>query len=168
MENNPNKVILHHDGVSRSGDSFDVINQAHADRGFPKSQLGFFVGYHYFIERSGAIRQAREHSEEGAHAIGENHSSIGIGLAGNFDEELPTQAQVDSLGTLLYQMRLEFGINENKIFPHRKYADKTCFGTKLPDEWGGLVLNYYMAKLNAGAANDVCENFKDLLSPLTQ
>lgn len=147
MKNIPNKIILHHDGVSRSGDSFDVINAFHKDRFNMLSSLGFYVGYHYLIEKTGAIRQARADDEDGAHTKGQNNSSIGICLAGNFDVDVPTMAQVESLGVLLLSLTSAYKISHSAIYPHRMFAAKTCFGMKLPDDWGQRVVRYREAKL---------------------
>lgn len=112
-----------------------------------RSSLGFYVGYHYLIEKTGAIRQARADDDEGAHTIGQNLKSIGICLAGNFDVDVPTMAQVESLGALLLALTVIHKIRENQIFPHRMFSEKSCFGKKLPDDWGVWVLKYRKAKL---------------------
>lgn len=137
--NTPKCIIVHHDGVSREGHSFDVVNEYHKSKGFPISRRGYFVGYHYWIERDGTTIQARSHDEEGAHCVGLNTSSIGIGLAGNFDVELPTAAQVEALAILLSSIRTVYSIPYAAILPHRKFADKTCFGSRLPDGWAATV-----------------------------
>ncbi len=111
------------------------------------STLGFYVGYQYIIEKTGAIRQARADDEEGAHTLGENTRSIGIMLAGNFDADVPTWPQIESLGILLETLIKAHNIKEDQIFPHRAFATKSCYGTKLPDNWGKLVLDYRKAKL---------------------
>lgn len=140
MPNTPRKLIIHHDGASRSGDSFDVINAYHKGLGFPISSLGYFVGYQYLIERSGKLRQAREDNEIGAHTVGENATSIGICLAGNFDIESPTPAQVATLGQLMLALVETYNIPDTAIYPHRQYAKKSCYGSRLHDLWAREVL----------------------------
>ena len=139
MENRPDKIIVHHDGVSRQSPSFGIVNEYHKSRDFPRSSLGFFVGYHYWIERDGLLLQARNDAEIGAHTVGENLSSIGIGLAGNFDAEDPTEAQVQVLGALLARLSTRYNIPATRIFPHRKFATKTCYGLRLHDNWAAIV-----------------------------
>lgn len=149
MENRPDKIVVHHDGVSRVGPSFDIINKFHEGRDFPLSTLGFHVGYHYWIERDGSLIQARAEGDEGAHTVGQNFSSIGIGLAGNFDEELPTPAQRTTLAALLSRLCGKYGINADHIFPHRRFATKTCYGRKLNDVWAAcLYLEYEITRLS--------------------
>ena len=89
----PKRVIFHHTAAAINGAQFDKVNQWHKAKGFPLSSLSWYVGYHYFIERNGLTRQAREETEIGAHDQGENVDSIGICLAGDFNTERPTEAQ---------------------------------------------------------------------------
>lgn len=137
--NDPKLIIVHHDGVSRAGPSFDIVNEYHKHKDFPVSRRGFYVGYHLWIERDGTVRHPRDFDEEGAHTVGQNLSSIGIGLAGNFDTELPTREQVAALGIMLSDLRKQFGLPYAAIVPHRKFAQKTCYGSKLPDGWAAVV-----------------------------
>lgn len=97
------KWVIHHSADSSDGNQFDKINASHKARGFPISSIGFYVGYQAVIEKSGEIRRARGWDERGAHTDGAcdgehcNVSAIGICLAGNFEFEEPTQAQLDTL-----------------------------------------------------------------------
>ena len=144
----PSQVIVHHDGVSRKGPSFDIVNQYHETQRFPKSSLGFFVGYHFWIERNGLLRQARSETEIGAHAQGQNYTALGIGLAGNFDKEMPTKEQIATLGQLLSRLCFTYSIPHDRIFPHRHYASKTCYGSLLDATWAqGVFLQYEQARI---------------------
>ncbi len=138
MANRPNKIIVHHDGVSRVGPSFGVVNEYHQSLRFPKSTLGFYCGYHYWIERDGSLRQARCDDEPGAHTVGQNWSSIGIGLAGNFDVAMPSPEQEKALGDLVFQLCTEHKILFTAVYPHRMYAEKSCYGANLHDQWAAL------------------------------
>lgn len=155
MRNEPIKIILHHDGVSRSGPSFDIVNHFHQSKEFPLSSLGFYVGYHYWIEKDGSTRQARADEDIGAHTVGQNNISIGIGLAGNFDVEQPTNEQISSLGKLLSELVTFHKIEKDHIYPHRKFAEKTCFGSKLPDNWGVLVLESYLSTKHQTSIDEI-------------
>lgn len=137
--NNPQVIIVHHDGVSRAGHSFDIINDYHRSRGFPVSSLGYYGGYHYLIERDGLLRVYRQEREIGAHTVGMNASSIGICLAGNMDIENVTEHQIATLGPLLCDIASRYGIDYQHIHPHRRYAQKTCYGSRLSDNWAAIV-----------------------------
>lgn len=140
--NVPVKIIVHHTADSSAGPQFDKVDEYHKQRGFYRSSMGYYVGYHYLIERDGSVRQAKEDHEEGCHTIGENISSLGICLSGNFDIELPSQEQIDALGRLMVSKIAQLNIAEEAVFPHRKYAIKDCYGTRLTDIWARCVLLY--------------------------
>src|SRR4051794_17117722 len=100
-------IILHHSDFSSPDPQFEKINQWHRFRGFPKSKLGFYVGYQYVVERTGEVRQGRGEDEVGAHTLSTNPrypnlnvTGIGICLAGDFTKESPADAQTASLRTL--------------------------------------------------------------------
>ena len=149
MQNNkPIYLIVHHTGGSNADPLNDSSNftfkqcdlQHKNDPNINsqppvKSSLGFYCAYHYYIEKDGALYQARADTEGGAHCKGYNFSSIGICLAGNFDATLPTDAQKKTLQKLLLQKSQQFGISIQNVLPHRRFASKTCFGRKLPDDW---------------------------------
>lgn len=142
MSNKPTFLIVHHTGgtdanplADTSHHTFDMVNDYHRQLWGFKSSLGYYIGYHFFIDKKGVITQGRADMDEGAHTIGYNKQSIGICLAGNFDATLPTKAQIDALRGLLIQLMNKHGIAAANIVPHRKFAKKTCYGTKLTDSW---------------------------------
>lgn len=135
MVNNPTKIIWHHTAVASDSDQFVGINNSHKRRNFPKSSLGFFVGYHYVIEHSGKVRQARQETEIGAHDRGENVGSIGIALTGHFNFSYPSQAQKKAAKKLVSELMDRWGISADQIEPHRTNDATDCPGTLLPDNW---------------------------------
>lgn len=146
--NNVQWLICHHAGGSdlnplqdSSNYTFDQCNQDHKVRFNFISSLGYYVGYQYFIDKQGIIKQSRADSEEGAHTIGLNTSSLGICLAGNFDATLPTDAQIATLKKWINDKAKQYNIAKDHIVPHRHFAVKTCYGNKLPDDWASNLLN---------------------------
>lgn len=138
----PKAIICHHSGGTdlnplqdSSNYTVEQCNQDHKLRFDFKSSLGWWVGYQYFIDRQGQLTQCRLDTEEGAHTIGQNDSSIGICLAGNFDVTLPTFEQKLALKNLLIKKTKEWNIDPKDIYPHRHFASKTCYGTLLADSW---------------------------------
>lgn len=122
---------------------FDVVNTYHQQRLFDKSSLGFYVGYHYFIEKSGKLIQARADTDEGMHTIGFNLKSLACCLAGNGDVELPTPAQVETLKRWLNEKAKQYNIPKEKIKPHRLFLghnEKTCYGKLLKDDWATSLI----------------------------
>ena len=140
--NKPQWIIVHHEAppVTTNSPRFGVVNEYHKLKGFPKSSLGYFCGYHLFIEKSGLVWKAREDFDIGAHTIGYNDKSLGVCLAGNFDIEMPTEAQKTALRSVLKEKTIQYGILPLNIVPHRKFSQKTCYGSKLPDTWAADLL----------------------------
>ena len=65
-----------------------------------------------------------------------NYKSIGIAMDGNFDIELPTPEQVNTLTTLLKRLMKKYSIPANRIYTHRHFAGyKSCPGKKLSSDW---------------------------------
>lgn len=142
-------LIIHHVGgidsnakASTQNQTFEQVNEYHRQKWDFKSSLGFFIGYHYFIDKSGKITQGRADTDEGAHCIGFNTASLGISLAGNFDKgvDTPTEAQINSLKKLLKEKQAVYNIPISNIVAHRKFAVKTCYGNSLTDTWARDLL----------------------------
>lgn len=145
---NPLWIVCHHAGGSDANPMQDSsrytvsqCNQDHKIRFNMRSSFGYYVGYQYVITYDGVITQCRRDDEEGAHTVGRNSDSIGILLCGNFDATLPTKAQEVALKGLLERKMKEWNIPLSNIVPHRKFASKTCFGRKLPDDWAQKLVS---------------------------
>lgn len=135
-ENKPEWLIIHHTGgtsteplADTSHHTLEIVNKYHKSLGWE------MIGYHYFIEKGGALRKGRPEHYHGAHTLGYNRKSIGICLAGNFDLTLPTEEQITTLTGLLTALKKAYSIPSENIVPHRKFAKKTCYGSKLADNW---------------------------------
>ncbi len=143
MDFKPNRIIWHHSANDSSEPQFMQINDWHKDRDFPLSSMGFYVGYHYVIEKDGTIKQARKETEIGAHDQGENINSIGICLAGNFNLKVPTLEQEISIARLIKEIRGRHNIPITRIEPHRYDDDTDCPGKLLKDNW---AINQYLKR----------------------
>lgn len=131
--NKPTVVITHH-AVSLKTHTVSDVDNWHRQRwpGFV-SRAGYHVGYHYVIEWDGTVTQTRQHNEEGAHTIGMNTSSIGVCFMGNFDLHLPSEWQMKSWYVLYQKLKKEYP--NIPTYPHRKYANKSCHGKLLSDDY---------------------------------
>ena len=149
--NKPSKVITHTAASSTTATQFDC-DVWHKERwpGFtskvfvnPKTGIGWHVGYHIWINWDGSWVQTRAFYEEGAHCLGQNTSSIGVCFAGNGDIHEPSDAQVKAWREEVWpQIHNAFpAIKTNNIYPHRKYANKTCHGSLLSDTYYADVLH---------------------------
>lgn len=147
MKNSVKWIVVHHCGgtdsdplADTSEQSFGVVNEYHRQKWNFRSSLGYYIGYHYYIDKKGKVTQGRADTDEGAHTIGMNTESIGICLAGNFDVTMPTIAQIEALKSLVEKKMEEYGIPMDKVVPHRRFANKTCFGRNLLDNWVQTLL----------------------------
>lgn len=139
----PRRIIWHHSADLAPIDQLDKINAYHKMRDFPISSLGYYVGYHWLIEKDGTVIQTRKETEVGAHDAGENADSLGICLAGNFDIELPSELQIAATTKLLGQIRNRWSIKITRIEPHRWDDETNCPGQLIDDDW---LINQYIAR----------------------
>ena len=154
--NKPNKIITHHTGGSDTAPLADTswataedIDSWHKARwpGFTSKQFNnkagkpYHVGYHFVIHSDGTVVQTRGYDEEGAHCIGQNTSSIGVCFSGNFDVTMPTRAQEKAWKTLYKRLHKDLGILPTRIYPHRRFATKTCHGKLLSDDHFSHLVN---------------------------
>lgn len=118
----PKQIIIHH---THNPDLTTVsTHQLHIDR---FKWAG--IGYNFFIEKNGDIYVGRG-MHVGAHAKGHNKDSIGIALAGNFDETRPTKVQLEALIDLTIDFMYKYDIEPSKIMGHRELdgVEKSCPG----------------------------------------
>lgn len=125
-----NNIIVHHSASKRDTTSFEQINQYHKQKWNFKSSLGFYAGYHYFIDSNGRVTQARDDNEEGAHCKGYNNN-IGICLAGNFNDEKPADEQIFALRDLLRRLTTKHNLTANNIIGHRDVGNTACPGSNI-------------------------------------
>lgn len=149
METNnfPKMIIVHHSGgtdanplADTSNHTIAIIREAHKARGFYDPVSKESVGYHWFIDKKGKVFAGRPEFRNGAHTTGYNTKSIGICLAGNFDFSLPTESQIQALTKLMGEIMSRYAIPASEIYPHRKFAKKTCYGTRLSDTWASELM----------------------------
>lgn len=121
-------IVLHHTGNQNDDDlSAQEINASHQAQGWA------CIGYHYVIRKNGTIEEGRPHWTIGAHAYGENSHTIGIHVCGNFETEIPTSAQIESLAMLLANLCTDYGlpVDRQHIVGHRELMPTACPGNNL-------------------------------------
>jgi uncharacterized protein YgiM (DUF1202 family) len=121
--NKPNKAILHHsstkDNVVLS--SFDAIKNYHIHtKGWND------IGYHFvleYVKGKIVVRPGRALTTVGAHTQGQNETSVGICIVGDFDKDTPTEEMYKEVAKLCKSLGMKV------IEPHNKYATyKSCPG----------------------------------------
>jgi hypothetical protein len=90
------------------------------------------VAYHLLIGIDGTVYQGRDPAYEGD--TGTTYDTTGhflVVVEGNFDHDKPTQAQVESLTTVLAGASKQYGVSPSTLSGHRDHAATTCPGTHL-------------------------------------
>jgi len=129
-------LVVHH---SDSGDvSAKTIDEWHRSRGF----VG--IGYHYVIRQDGSVEQGRPSNKVGAHAQGFNQRSLGVVLAGDFTEDVPSPAQFDALVSLLRSLKGQYPAAQ--VVRHRDLMATSCPGTAFP--WDELMKRLEAKKMD--------------------
>ena len=94
------------------------------------------IGYNWVDEKDGKLVKGRDEKKDGAHCLGQNSQSIGICLSGNFDLTFPTKEQLETFKVFYRDLIKRYpNITPDKIYPHRKFANKTCYGKNIPDDF---------------------------------
>ena len=97
------------------------------------------IGYHFGLERVGGdlqVQVGRPLSKTGAHAVGFNHTHIGVCIVGNFDKAAPEKEVLDCAARLVRNIMYTFRLSHQAILGHRETfalrgvpVEKTCPGT---------------------------------------
>lgn len=117
------RIIIHHTAGSL-GDTIQAVHQSHLNQGW----VG--CGYHYFIAADGSIAKGRPNEAIGAHCYGYNSDSLGVVLAGNFEREKPTAAQLESLRYIVALLRVNYP-QVIEVYGHEHYLPTACPGANL-------------------------------------
>ncbi len=89
------------------------------------------IAYHFIIDYAGRIWAGRPLCYMGAHVSGFNENNLGIMLLGNFEEQRPAPAQVQSLCALIKAAQNTWRIPAAGVFGHRDLGRSLCPGANL-------------------------------------
>lgn len=140
-------IVIHHVGIPDGDTPAAAIHRAHLANGWAG------IGYHYVIRKNGVIERGRPLAVVGAHAYGKNYHTVGINVTGNFDKEVPTDAQMKSLTELVTALCRIYHIDPGPatIVGHRDVNSTDCPGKNLyrllPQLRDDVELNIYAEKL---------------------
>jgi len=124
----PIGIVVHHTVTDKNISPEDL-------RAIFKSRFGVdYIGYNYYIRGNGEV-----HSDIGPEGIGihnnignlNNTNSVGISLAGNFEEEEPTNEQLNALSNLIKELQSKYNIPDSNIVGHRDMKSTACPGQNL-------------------------------------
>jgi hypothetical protein len=133
----PTKITIHHDGMSpfagtsRStvADRIELIRVSHLKR--DGGNRWGDIGYHFVVDRSGRVWQARPVSYQGAHVKHQNQANVGVLCLGNFEEQSPSRNQVRRLETLIVELRARYRVPVSRVYTHRELDSTKCPGRNL-------------------------------------
>jgi len=141
------QYAIHHTAVSREVNKTQLyaVDRYHKDTSpynylGHASSLGWWVAYNYFIDVDGTVTYTRAVGEETIANKGHNCdvasrcNTVSICLAGDFNRELLTDAQIISLGKLAEKLELEYP-NIKHTFHRDIQSGRTCPGTLFTEDY---------------------------------
>ena len=128
-------ITIHHDGMApffeidqtSTAARIEAIRRAHRGRGWGD------IGYHFVVDRAGRVWEARPISYQGAHVKDHNHANIGVVALGNFDQQQPSRAQLNTVQHLLGELMSSYRVPTSRVRTHQEWAATACPGRFLQD-----------------------------------
>lgn len=122
-----NTIVIHHSSMYEDDDvsTMQAIQDLHmGSRGWAD------IGYHFGIGKNGVVYEGRSVQVRGTHTEGHNTGTLGICLLGNFEEEIPTIAQLNSAQEMVNWLALRLRMTH--LAAHRDFNSITqCPGKNL-------------------------------------
>lgn len=114
-------IILHHACYNGDVEGIDRIH---------KNKDWTCIGYHFYVRKDGSIYRGRKEDTVGAHAYGSNTTSIGICAEGNFETDVMSAEQKNSIIELVGYLKGKYGIS--KVIKHSDVCATACPGKNYP------------------------------------
>lgn len=126
-------ITVHHDGMdpfygnsrASAAERLEVIRRSHRNKGWGD------IGYHFVIDRGGRVWEARHRYFQGAHVKDHNEGNLGVMAMGNFDLQMPTNAQFEGLGRHVKLLMQMYNVPARNIRTHQEWAVTACPGRQL-------------------------------------
>jgi hypothetical protein len=117
-------IAIHHSAATASV-SPEAIAKYHVSKDWPG------IGYHFYIMPDGAIYQTNKLETVSYQVYDNNDYTIGICLAGIFNESIPTQMQIAQTGHLVAWLMQQLHIGLDHVLGHKEYPNNStaCPGT---------------------------------------
>ena len=128
----PKHIMVHYEAGNLG---FNGVNRYHRMLWGFKSSLGFYCGYHDFMELDAKIYKARADNEEAAHCVEPgrpgywNKNALSICVMGDntkFTEEMKSE-----LRKYLDKKRIKHGIPYSEVYTHEEIKPTVCPGSKI-------------------------------------
>ena len=114
-------IAIHHSATPASVTPqrialYQVSNKSHQWPG---------MGYHYFVDQDGTINHTQALELVSNHISEHNNYTVGICLAGDFDDGIPSPMQLAATGHLLAWLMQELNIAAANIWGHKNFPRTT-------------------------------------------
>jgi N-acetyl-anhydromuramyl-L-alanine amidase AmpD len=128
-------LVLHHTGAADASLTPWQMAEFHVND--PKHQWPG-IGFHYFIAANGDTYQTNHLETVCYHVVDNNPTSVGIVLAGQFDDAPPPDAQLTSTAALLAWLMQELHLPPESIVGHNEFAAQqtSCPGARWQADGG--------------------------------
>ncbi|MGG3924891.1 peptidoglycan recognition family protein [Metabacillus fastidiosus] len=145
------KIIIHHPAHT-TWDIKEIHNYHQKSKGWNG------IGYSYFIPKTGGAQLGRGRTI-GAHCkgMGMNDKSLGVCFQGDFDKQIPTEAQYRDGAKLIAQLLLQEGLQINDVEPHKNFDATACPGK-----------NFDMSKLKQYILEEMNPNVKGTVQTVAE
>lgn len=132
-------ITVHHDGMNAFYDMseggavkrLNTIRESHTERKAKAGEKWADIGYHFIVDPAGRVWEGRPLQYQGAHVQDYNEHNIGVMCMGNFEQQSPSRAQVESLDRFVLQLMKQYRITLGNVKTHREWASTACPGRNL-------------------------------------
>jgi hypothetical protein len=128
-------ITIHHDALTPFYATDAASTQARIEliRSSHRQKNWADIGYHFAIDRSGRVYEARSIRFQGAHVKDHNEGNIGILCLGNFEVQWPSEQQLNALAVHARTLRRKYNVPANAVVTHREWrgAQTLCPGGRL-------------------------------------
>ena len=126
------RMTLHHAAVVL-GDNRNAPGRLRQHQQFHQNDRGWIdIAYHVSIDRNGNIYELRDTGLAGDTATDYNPAGHFLVLCeGDFDQEIPSEAQLDGAATAFAWASWHFKIGADTLGGHRDFASTSCPGDNL-------------------------------------
>lgn len=118
-------IVIHHSAAPARFGPYDFAKWHIEKNGWPG------IGYHYVIMQDGTIYQTNRHETLSYQTGGHNTYTLGICLAGNFEEEQVPDDQLKSARWLVAKVKRQIP-SISAVKRHGDYKGTSCPGKNMP------------------------------------
>lgn len=137
----PTRITIHHTATAQKPErplaeklqALQKFSQNAGTLGNGKPKLAWpDVPYHYYIAADGEVAEGRE-----VNFVGDTNTEYDptghalVVLEGNFEEEQPTPAQLESLRKMVAWLAARYRVTPDRIGGHKDFASTLCPGNNL-------------------------------------